>query len=75
VTLVRQRRIEILLLTYLLTYLNPSQIPAKVCQFVIENVLKYEGRLINMLQNGAIPSMLKIGKILNTVYVLQGILF
>jgi len=35
----------------------------------VEKLLLYEGRSINKLQNGAIPSVLKIGKIRNIRFV------
>ena len=36
---------------------------------ILKTSLKYEGRSINKLQNGAIPSVLKIGKIRNIRFV------
>jgi len=36
---------------------------------ILEFFLKYEGRSINKLQNGAIPLILKIGKIRNICFV------
>ena len=40
-----------------------------VCHLLKTHASMYEGRSINKLQNGAIPSVLKIGKIRNIRFV------
>ena len=43
--------------------------PAVVSLDLYSGAGKYEGRSINKLQNGAIPSVLEVGKIRNTRFV------